>query len=209
MEAQRRNRILIALAVLAVVLFIDLWSKAWVWNEICQFEEKFMRCARPGANSRRVEVISGLFYLNFGFNTGAAFSLFRDDGWARTFFIVVTFLALGYMGWLALKMPSKRLYGFIAIGMIAGGAIGNLHDRFVRVLKVPWNGKMVERHGVVDFLQFYYPWNPDEYWPIFNVADMALVVGVGLLLIYMLRHGEEDVEETEASESTSAEPSAA
>jgi signal peptidase II len=94
------------------------------------------------------------------------------------------------MGWLAASMPTVRRYGFIAIGMIAGGALGNLHDRFVRIMKVPFQGKWVERYGVVDFLQFYYPWDPEHYWPIFNVADSALVCGVVLLVLYMRFHGD-------------------
>jgi signal peptidase II len=133
-----------------------------------------------------------VFYLKFGFNTGSAFSFLRDESWARYFFITVTFLALGYMGWLAWKMPTKRLYGFIAVGLIAAGAAGNLHDRFVRVMPVWMDGKWVEAHGVVDFLQFYYNWDGGKYWPIFNVADSSLVCGVGLLLVYLHFHGAED-----------------
>ena len=179
---ERTKRLIVVLAAVVVVLAVDLGTKAWVWNNL-----------RDG---HAVEVIPGLFYLKFGFNTGAAFSFLRDTEWARTFFILITLLALTYMGWLAWKMPTTKAYGFMAVGMIAGGALGNLHDRFVRIMPVPWKGKMVEKYGVVDWLQFYYPWDPEHYWPIFNVADSALVCGVGLLLLYIRFHGEmEEAEE--------------
>ena len=171
----RTSRLIVVLVVFAIALGLDLWSKAWAWEHL--------KSGPP------VEVIEHVFYLKFGFNTGSAFSFLRDASWARYFFITVTFLALGYMGWLAWKMPTERLYGFIAVGMIAAGAAGNLHDRFVRVMPVWWNGEFVDRHGVVDFLQFYYNWDQGKYWPIFNVADSALVCGVFLLLIYLHFHG--------------------
>ncbi|KIG16581.1 Lipoprotein signal peptidase [Enhygromyxa salina] len=176
-EPSRNSRLLVVAIVFAVAIGLDLWSKAWAWEHL-----------KDGPS---VEVIEHFFYLKFGFNTGSAFSFLRDESWARYFFITVTFLALGYMGWLAWKMPTSRVYGFIAVGLIAAGAAGNLHDRFVRVMPVWMNGEFVERHGVIDFLQFYYPWKQDSYWPIFNVADTALVCGVALLLIFLHYHGAE------------------
>ncbi|PRP94453.1 signal peptidase II [Enhygromyxa salina] len=176
-EPSRTSRLLVVAIVFAVAIGLDLWSKAWAWEHL--------------KDGPPVEVIEQFFYLKFGFNTGSAFSFLRDESWARYFFITVTFLALGYMGWLAWKMPTSRLYGFVAVGLIAAGAAGNLHDRFVRIMPVWMDGKFVERHGVIDFLQFYYPWKPDSYWPIFNVADTALVCGVALLLIFLQFHGAE------------------
>jgi signal peptidase II len=184
-EPSRRNRLIIVAIVFVISLALDLWTKAWAWEHL--------------RNKPAVEVIENVFYLKFGFNTGSAFSFLRDESWARYFFITVTFLALGYMGWLAWKMPTKRLYGFIAVGLIAAGAAGNLHDRFVRVMPVWMDGKWVEAHGVVDFLQFYYNWSAGKYWPIFNVADSSLVCGVGLLLVYLHFHGAEDEPTKESS----------
>ncbi|MCA9698716.1 MAG: signal peptidase II [Myxococcales bacterium] len=176
-EPSRASRLFLVGIICVLILALDLWSKQWAWDNL--------------RDKPAVEVIEGFFYLKFGFNTGAAFSFLRDESWARRFFITVTFLALAYMGWLAWKMPLSRRYGFIAVGLIAAGASGNLHDRFVRTDQVWTNGEFVERYGVVDFLQFYYPWNPDKYWPIFNVADTALVCGVFLLLIFLHFHGAE------------------
>lgn len=183
---QRQKGFLIAGLALVFALSLDLWTKAWAWEHL--------KPAGPGQPDHPVTVIDGLFYLKFGFNTGSAFSLLRDKSWARVFFILVTFAALGYMAWLAATLPPKRKWVFGSIGFIAGGAIGNLHDRFVRVWHVPFQGKYQEKHGVVDFLQFYYPWDPDNYWPIFNVADSALVVGMVLLLAYVQFFGAADEE---------------
>lgn len=188
-EPSRASRLILVGIVAVLVLALDLWTKAWAWENL--------------RNQPAVEVIEGLFYLKFGFNTGAAFSFLRDASWARRFFIIVTIVALVYMGWLAWKMPTKRLYGFFAVGLIGAGATGNLHDRIFRIDKVWVDGEYVDRHGVVDFLQFYYPWNPDKYWPIFNVADTALVCGVALLLLFLHFHGaeaEQAAAESEESE---------
>lgn len=176
-EAARTQRLILAGIIFVISLTLDLWSKAWVWDNL-----------RDGHS---VEIIPRLFYFKFGFNTGSAFSFLRDESWARGFFITVTFLALGYMAWLAMKMPTIKAYGFIAIGLISAGAAGNLHDRFFRIMEVYIEGEgRVERHGVVDFLQVFLNYETGNYWPIFNVADSSLVCGVALLLIYLHRHGE-------------------
>lgn len=176
-DPRRVRRLGLVGLVVALTIIADLWTKAWAWDTL--------RDGEP------IAVVEHVLYLKFGFNTGSAFSFLRDAEWSRIFFIGVTVLALGYMAWLAHRMPTQRAYGFVAVGMIAGGALGNLHDRFVRQLDVHTNGELVTRYGVVDFVQFYYDWEDGDYWPIFNVADMALVVGVGLLLIYIRRHGDE------------------
>ena len=171
----RANRIGIVIAVMALVLALDLWTKQWAWDTL--------------RNQQAIEVIEHVFYLRFGFNTGSAFSFLRDATWGRGFFVLVTILALIYMGWLAWQMQTRHRHGFVAIGLIAGGAAGNLHDRFVRSMELPLHGNMVERYGVIDFLQFFYDWEGGRYWPIFNVADSALVCGVILLLLYIRQHG--------------------
>ena len=93
-DPSRASRVILVVVVAIAALALDLWTKQWAWDNL--------RGQPP------VEVIEHVFYFNFGFNTGAAFSFLRDASWARTFFICVTFLALGYMAWLAMKMPTKR-----------------------------------------------------------------------------------------------------
>lgn len=152
------------------MLVLDLVTKQWAWDNL-----------REGAVTT---VIENWFYFEFGFNTGSAFSLLRDASWSRMLFIGITFLALIYMAHLARTLPTRFGSAFVAIGMVASGALGNLHDRFLRTMIVDG----VERYGVVDFIKIYY-WE-GKPWPTFNIADVALVGGVILLLWFLLRHGD-------------------
>ena len=183
-EPTRRSRILLTTAVAAGGLLLDLATKQWAWNNL--------RVGQP------VTVIPDWFYLEFGFNTGSAFSLLRDASWARYFFIVVTLAAVAYMVHLARTLPTRWASAFVAVGLIASGALGNLHDRLFRTLD------LIEgtRHGVVDFLKFYY-W-PGKAWPTFNVADVALVIGVAMILVFLSRHG--DALEAPAGDDAAPEP---
>jgi signal peptidase II len=162
----RRSRLALVMAVLVPSLALDLWTKAWAWNNLREAPAKIFS--------------QGLFHLEFAFNTGSAFGFLRDAAWSRAFFIVITLAALVYMGRLAMTLPTRFPSAFVAIGLIASGALGNLHDRFVRV----YQGE----YGVVDFIVVFY-W-PGKRWPAFNIADAALVAGVLLFMIYLRRHGD-------------------
>lgn len=164
----RRSRVVLALVVLATTLALDLWSKDWAWENL--------RRQKP------VTVIDPLLELSFSFNLGAAFGFLNDASWSRFFFIGVTVLALAYMAWLAYSLPTKHRYGFVAVGLISAGALGNLHDRLVRANDGGF-------YGVVDFIKINYPWGGS--WPTFNVADVLLLVGVVLLFFYLRREGDE------------------
>lgn len=177
----RASRLYLVLGVLVVTLVLDLWSKAWAWEHL-----------REGAS---VTVIEGWVEWEFGFNTGSAFSLLRDASWARITFIGVTVIAVLYMARLAMTLPTRWASSFIAVALVSGGALGNLHDRLFRIMEI----RGEERYGVVDFIKVHY-WS-GKVWPTFNIADVALVVGVGLLLIFLTRHGEA-LEGKEAEDAT-------
>lgn len=166
----RASRLWLVVALTAISLILDLWSKSWAWENLRE---------GPG-----VTVVENWVYYEFGFNTGSAFSLLRDASWARVTFIGVTVIAVLYMARLAMTLPTKWASPFIAVALVSGGALGNLHDRLVRIMEV----RGEERYGVVDFIKVHY-W-PDKVWPTFNIADVALVVGVGLLLVFLTRHGD-------------------
>lgn len=180
----RTRRLGLALLVFVLALAADLVSKQWAWDTLRQGDA--------------IKVIPDILHFKFGFNTGSAFSFLADASWAREFFIGITLLAMAYMVWLAIKMPLAQRFGFIAVGLIAGGAAGNLHDRFVR--SIPLGGDPSPRYGVVDFIQFFYDFKGQDYWPIFNIADSALMVGVGMLLIYTYRYAEEAPRDLEPSD---------
>jgi signal peptidase II len=169
-EPSRNQRLIETVVVMVITLGLDLWSKAWAWENL--------------RNAPAKTVVENWFYFEFGFNTGAAFSFLRDASYARMVFIGVTILALLYMARLAWTMPTKHRSAFMAVALVAGGALGNLHDRLVRQMEI--RGEL--HYGVVDFIKVFY-WD-NKPWPTFNIADVALVVGVGLLFIYLTRHGE-------------------
>jgi signal peptidase II len=91
--------------------------------------------------------------------------------WLRTFlFSAISVLALAVIVWLFTLFPARRRGMRAALAMIFGGALGNLIDRL--------------RFGaVVDFLDFYIG---DMHWPAFNVADSAMSLGLGFLLVCAL-----------------------
>ena len=115
-----------------------------------------------------------VFNLTLAYNEGAAFSFLSDQGgWQRWLF---TGLALGVtvvlLVWLSRLRPGERLLA-AALALIVGGAVGNLIDRIL------WG-------HVIDFLDFHYQ---QWHWPAFNLADSAIVVGIGLFLLDSLRQG--------------------
>ena len=121
----------------------------------------------------RIPVIPGFFYITHVRNTGAAFGLFADAPqlYRMIFFISVSLIAVGIIISFFRKLsPGDRLAA-LALGLILGGAVGNLIDR-------------IFRQEVIDFLHFRL-WRGYS-WPDFNVADSAIVVGVGLLVLELL-----------------------
>lgn len=168
-DPSRRSRLVLTLVVMIATLALDLWSKSWAWENL--------RHKRP------VMIIDPLVEFSFSFNLGAAFGFLNSVSWSRVFFIVVTLLALIYMVWLALSLPTRRSYGFVAVGLIAAGASGNLHDRLVRT-------NDAGAYGVVDFIKVNYPWGGS--WPTFNVADVLLLLGVATLLLYLRREADDE-----------------
>ncbi|MEM7543461.1 MAG: signal peptidase II [Pseudomonadota bacterium] len=116
-----------------------------------------------------VAVVPGFFNLTLLFNTGAAFSLLDSaSGWQRWFFIgLAGVVSIGIAVWLA-RIERARVWMPTALALILGGALGNLADR-------------VTLGYVVDFIQLYYQ---DWYWPAFNLADSAICLGAGMLIVY-------------------------
>ena len=117
-------------------------------------------------------VIPGLLRLTNVKNRGAAFGIFADspsEGRIAVL-ILLSVVALAVVVTLLWRnQPSARRMG-LGLALILGGAIGNLFDRLVQ-------------GSVVDFLDFYLS---SYHWPAFNVADSAIVIGAGLLLLDMV-----------------------
>ena len=159
-DTRSRDARPIPLLLAAIIIALDRLSKIWVDHNV--------------ARGSFITVIPGIFRISHVFNTGAAFSLFAESlspvvvrNALIVFSIAAVIVVLG-MIWQTGKQFS--LTG-IALGLILGGAIGNLYDR-------------IRFSYVVDFLEvkiFHY------HWPDFNVADSAIVVGACLLLLEIFR----------------------
>jgi len=154
-------------SVAALGLAIDLATKAWAWEKLRHHLPK--------------RLIKGLLHLEFAFNTGAAFGVLGETAWARLVFVAITVASVAYVLRLAWRWPLPGKLVPIAMGMLVGGALGNLHDRLFRTQQT-LDG---ERHGVVDFIVLFY-W-PKHRWPAFNIADALLLVGMGLFAIGLVR----------------------
>jgi signal peptidase II len=119
-----------------------------------------------------IQVIPGFFRITHVENRGAAFGLFADSPsqWKLAMLVLFSIVALVVVSALLWRNSHSMTTTGVGLALILGGALGNLWDRLL-------NGR------VVDFLLFYI----GQYqWPAFNVADSAIVVGAGLLVIEIL-----------------------
>jgi signal peptidase II len=156
------------LLIAIVVVLLDRWTKHIVAERISLYAH--------------IQVIPGFFRLTHTENSGAAFSLFADSTgpWKTGLLIAFSVIALVVVAVLLWKNHHAQLVTGIGLALIMGGAVGNLWDRLVR-------GR------VVDFLLFYVK---RYQWPVFNLADSAIVVGAGLLVLEILFHKSSIHEET-------------
>ena len=142
------------------VVLLDRWSKHMVEQRIALYTH--------------IQIIPGFFRLTHTENTGAAFSLFADSTapWKTGLLIAFSVIALVVVSILLWKNHHAQVATGVGLALIMGGALGNLWDRLAR-------GR------VVDFLLLYVK---RYQWPVFNLADSAIVVGAGLLVLEILFH---------------------
>lgn len=115
-----------------------------------------------------IDIIKNYFDLSYLENRGAAFGIFQGK---PIILGIVSILFLVYIIYLYKTTKTKSKIFKISLALIISGALGNLYDRFI--------------HGyVIDFLHFHY--KEAYHFPTFNVADICVVVGTFLLLVFML-----------------------
>lgn len=151
-----KNKYVLVWSVVCVTLILDQLTKFQIEKRLKMFEV--------------VRIIPGFFNLTRVRNRGAAFGILSEVPgiWRSLFFVTITIAAVVVISMLIRKTHERLLV--LSFSLIIGGALGNLIDRV--------------RYGeVVDFIQWYVK---SFYWPSFNVADSAITVGVGLLMIDML-----------------------
>lgn len=164
---QKQANGLIYLWLSVVAFILDLFTK---WLVVSHFE--LYECVN----------ILPIFNLTYVRNYGAAFSFLADhSGWQKYFFVLIAVVISALLlFWLA-KTPRQKILLNSAYALIIGGALANMTDRLY--------------HGfVVDFLDFY--WQIYHY-PVFNVADIAICVGAGLLILDYLKNERKQVKGTD------------
>jgi signal peptidase II len=164
------------LVLAAVITALDQITK---WSVI-----KFL----PTPYKSEIHILPGFFRLVHWQNPGAAWSMFSQFNWLLALIsgvaLVALFLARKYFG-------SRTTLGWIALGLIFGGIVGNVSDRIM--------------HGhVIDFLYFHLITRSGNElgFPAFNVADSAICIGVGLLFILSWRKEQRSDSETEAEQNS-------
>ena len=141
-----------------LVILLDRWTKRLVAARLSMYDH--------------IQIIPGFFRITHTENTGAAFSLFADSPshWKTAMLIAFSLTAMVVVSILLWKQSRALTTTGIALSLILGGAVGNLWDRIA-------SGR------VVDFLDVYYK---SYHWPVFNLADSAIVVGASLLVLEII-----------------------
>lgn len=180
------SRWAILAVTLVVMVFLDQWSKylaverlTWAFNR-----------ARVSGTAERVQAFYSMKHLEgmarpayvvwdpmwrmaYAENPGAAWGMLRDlpAGVRHGFFVVVTLSALGFILWYFRRLRDDQRWLQVAMSFVFAGAVGNLVDRLARGY-------------VIDFVLWHWWRRPDVYWPIFNLADSLIVVGVAMILLH-------------------------
>ena len=115
------------------------------------------------SNGQSIKIIPNIFHLTLVRNSGSAFGLFRNQA---LFFIITSILVIGLIIFCVWRYRYKDIFMIVALGLILGGAVGNLIDR-------------VLFGYVIDFLDF-------RIWPVFNIADSSITIGAAILALKVL-----------------------
>ncbi len=150
------NKYVILLIVTGSVILFDQLTKAWILDRFKLGES--------------LPVVLDFFNLTYVQNKGAAFGLLAqaDPKFRVPFFIVVPIVALFSIIYVFQKVPDQDKKLATALSLVIAGAIGNLYDRLTLGF-------------VIDFLDFHWKWG--YHFPAFNIADSAICVGVGLIML--------------------------
>lgn len=151
-----KNRYTLLIAIAGLVLVLDQLTKICIVSKFSLYES--------------VTVLENFFHITYIRNPGAAFGIFAGSAasFRIPFFLTLSFAAIVGMLFFYKTVTENLLR--IAISLIMGGALGNIIDR--------------ARFGeVIDFIDVHWYTN---HWPAFNVADSAITIGVGLLILDMV-----------------------
>jgi signal peptidase II len=177
--------------ILIASVVIDQGTKKWAHRALLDPEfhvetDQYPVCGNMSEALRRerfvaghretVPVIDGFFNLRYVENCASAFGVMNrvPESFRFPFFLVISILALAFIPYLYVKTPPDQQLMLYGLPFILGGAVGNLIDR------------LVTRY-VIDFIEWYIKiGGQDRHWPTFNIADAAIVIGIGLMILQML-----------------------
>lgn len=190
------------LAVVSIAsLALDLGTKAWVSSTL----------ADAAGGRRRIEVIEDHLWLTFAKNPGGAWGLLQGESESvrKPFFLLVSVVAIGFIFSLYRKLAPGQTALRWGLPLVLGGALGNLADRL--------------RYGyVVDFIDYRADWVravngligrfsgerglASDHWPTFNIADIAIVLGVALMAVDMFQSRQKGPVERRADDAEPPDP---
>lgn len=143
----------------------------WIGSISILLDQVTKYWARSSLKEGPIVVIEGYWDFVLAYNTGSAFSMFENLGNGRILLSLIAVVAIAAIISMVHKAEDSQTGFVVALSLMAGGAIGNVMDR-------------VAMGKVTDFVLWKYH---DHTWPVFNVADIALVIAVGLFLIVAYR----------------------
>lgn len=192
MVKKLKKKPLISLIVIfALAVLVDQLTKQWAYHSLVDEEFRAQTGMYPvcgdedqeRARSRFVRrhrtgmtVIENVFDLRYVENCASAFGIMgkMPESLRYPFFLIVSVLAVIVIPYLYRKTPATHRLMLYALPFVLGGAVGNLLDR------------LIYRY-VIDFVDWYVVVDGrDHHWPTFNIADVAIVVGIGLMILQML-----------------------
>jgi len=146
--------------IFAVTLILDMLSK-WIVIQTMVLHQS-------------IPLVGTILKLTYVRNTGAAFSLlaYYNTPWRTALFVGVAVIAIVVLTIIAYREKNRGKMFMLPLGLVCGGALGNLLDRLIS-------------GTVVDFIDFSYR---DFHWPVFNLADSAVVIGVFWLFFITFRN---------------------
>lgn len=174
--------------VAALVLVLDAWTKWWAETTL----------AERTLESPAIVLIEDVLAFSLAYNKGGAFGMLADenDVWREPFFLVVSIGAVAFIVSLYRKLHPRQRALRWGLPLVLGGALGNFADRLAK-------GKVVDfidyQAGWVETMneliaKLNSGWHVTDHWPTFNVADMAICVGIGLMAIDMFTSRRDPVE---------------
>ena len=149
-------RIVFSLCIIGLCILLDQLTKNYFKTNFERGEESF--------------IIPNFFYFTYTVNTGAAWSFLADKSWSQLFFKILTAITLVlFIAMLVYSIVKDNKLSFVSLSLIIGGTLGNYIDR-------------LKFNGVTDFIGLLFG---NYRFPIFNLADSFLVIGIILFIIYL------------------------